>query len=122
MILDAARSRWLVIGVFVLSSTINYLDRQTLAVVWPAIRDEFHLTYSDYGWIIAAFYVPYAIGAKWAHPDRPAVCFAYPSPRAVKLSAVAVVSTSSIRRIAPTAVRAASRTPRTVRRRSESRQ
>jgi ACS family hexuronate transporter-like MFS transporter len=64
--LDAARSRWLVICVFVLSSTINYLDRQTLAVVWPAIRDEFHLSYSDYGWIIAAFYVPYALAAPFA--------------------------------------------------------
>ena len=32
----ASRYRWLVLGVFVLSSAINYLDRQTLATLGPA--------------------------------------------------------------------------------------
>ena len=42
--------RWFVLGVFVLSSAINYLDRQTLATLGPLIRDEFRLTTQQFGW------------------------------------------------------------------------
>jgi MFS transporter, ACS family, hexuronate transporter len=63
---EALRYRWLILAVFVLSNSINYLDRMTLGALWPAIRDEFHLTATDYGWIIAAFSVPYAITAPFA--------------------------------------------------------
>jgi ACS family hexuronate transporter-like MFS transporter len=63
---DASRFRWLVLAVFVLSSAINYLDRTTLAQLAGPISDEFHLTNAQYGWVLTAFFVPYAIAAPFA--------------------------------------------------------
>jgi len=63
---DAARSRWVVLAVFVLSSSINYLDRLTLATLKPVVGAEFHLSNRDYGWIIAAFSITYAATAPFA--------------------------------------------------------
>jgi len=63
---DAARFRWLVLAVFVLSSAINYLDRQTLATLKPVVCAEFHLTNADYGWILADFSLTYAASAPFA--------------------------------------------------------
>jgi sugar phosphate permease len=48
----AARFRWLVLAVFVLSSAINYLDRQSLATLAPLVRAEFHLSNTQYGLIL----------------------------------------------------------------------
>ncbi|HSW49432.1 MAG TPA: MFS transporter, partial [Bryobacteraceae bacterium] len=52
--------RWVVIGVFVLSSALNYLDRQILAALAPLLREEFHLSSAGYGWVLAAFSIAYA--------------------------------------------------------------
>jgi ACS family hexuronate transporter-like MFS transporter len=49
-----------VLGIFVLSSTINYLDRQSLATLAPPVRAEFHLSYEQYGLILTAFSITYA--------------------------------------------------------------
>jgi ACS family hexuronate transporter-like MFS transporter len=59
-------SRWFVISIFFLSSSINYLDRQSLATLAPLFRAEFHLTNADYGWIVAAFSLTYAVAAPLA--------------------------------------------------------
>jgi MFS transporter, ACS family, hexuronate transporter len=58
--------RWFVISIFFLSSSINYLDRQSLATLAPPFRVEFHLTNADYGWIVAAFSLAYAVAAPFA--------------------------------------------------------
>ena len=63
---DAARFRWLVLAVFVLSSAINYLDRQTLATLAPLLRTEFHLSNAEYGLILTAFSITYAAAAPFA--------------------------------------------------------
>lgn len=60
------RLRWFVLGVFVISSALNYLDRQLLPALAPALRAEFHLTHSDYGLILTAFSIPYALSAPMA--------------------------------------------------------
>ena len=52
--------RWVVMGVFVLSSSLNYLDRQILAALAPLLKDEFRLTNADYGGVLAAFSITYA--------------------------------------------------------------
>jgi ACS family hexuronate transporter-like MFS transporter len=62
----AARFRWLVLAVFVLSSAINYLDRMALATLAPLVRAEFRLSNADYGWIVAAFSITYAASAPFA--------------------------------------------------------
>lgn len=58
--------RWYVLGIFVLSSAINYLDRQALATLAPPVRAEFHLSYEQYGLILTAFSLTYAAGAPFA--------------------------------------------------------
>jgi MFS transporter, ACS family, hexuronate transporter len=59
-------ARWFVLGVFLLSSAINYLDRQTLATLGPLIRGEFRLTTEQFGWVIGVFSIAYAICAPLA--------------------------------------------------------
>jgi len=63
---DATRFRWLVLAVFVLSSAINYLDRQTLAMLAPLLRAEFLLSNAQYGLILSAFSLTYAVSAPFA--------------------------------------------------------
>jgi ACS family hexuronate transporter-like MFS transporter len=63
---DPARSRWLVLAIFVLSTSINYLDRNTLATVAPAVKSEFHLSNTEYGWIVNAFMLTYMLSAPFA--------------------------------------------------------
>ena len=65
---DAAgsRYRWWILAVLVLSSTINYLDRQSLATLAPLLRADFHLSREQYGWILGAFSLAYAANAPFA--------------------------------------------------------
>jgi MFS transporter, ACS family, hexuronate transporter len=58
--------RWVVLSVFVLSTAINYLDRQTLATLAPLVRAEFHLSNAQYGLILAVFSIAYAACAPFA--------------------------------------------------------
>ena len=64
--MNARPYRWVVLSVFVLSSAINYLDRQTLATVAPLVRAEFHLSNAEYGLILTAFSIAYAASAPFA--------------------------------------------------------
>jgi ACS family hexuronate transporter-like MFS transporter len=56
----------MVMGVFVLSSALNYLDRQVLAALAPVLRAEFSLTNAGYGMVLAAFSITYAISSPLA--------------------------------------------------------
>jgi ACS family hexuronate transporter-like MFS transporter len=58
--------RWVVLGVFALSSALNYLDRQILPALAPALREEFHISNAGYGLILAAFSITYAVSAPLA--------------------------------------------------------
>jgi ACS family hexuronate transporter-like MFS transporter len=58
--------RWVVISVALFSSTLNYLDRQLLAAVAPSLKSEFHLSNHDYGQIVSAFSIVYALAAPLA--------------------------------------------------------
>ena len=62
----AERLRWLLLAVFVLSSAINYLDRQALATLAPLVRADFHLSHAEYGWILGVFSITYALSAPLA--------------------------------------------------------
>ena len=62
----AARLRWLALSVFVLSSSVNYLDRLLLAALAPTIQGEFHLSGAGYGSVIAVFSLVYAAAAPLA--------------------------------------------------------
>jgi ACS family hexuronate transporter-like MFS transporter len=58
--------RWSALGVFVVASTLNFLDRQLLAAVAPAVRSEFSLSNADYGALVAAFSMTYTFMAPLA--------------------------------------------------------
>ncbi len=49
------RMRWIVLGFLLALSIINFIDRQTLSVLAPHLRQLFHLSNTDYGRIVAAF-------------------------------------------------------------------
>jgi len=44
-----------------LATVINYLDRQTLSVVAPVLRDEFRMSNETYGRVLAAFLLAYTV-------------------------------------------------------------
>jgi ACS family hexuronate transporter-like MFS transporter len=52
--------RWTAVAVFILSSTLNYLDRSLLSVLSTLILKEFSLNQEAYGYIISAFSIVYA--------------------------------------------------------------
>jgi MFS transporter, ACS family, hexuronate transporter len=60
--------RWLAVSIFIISSTLNYLDRQLLVTLAPLIMLEFHLNQTGFGILISAFSIAYAassLGAGW---------------------------------------------------------
>jgi len=59
-------ARWVVMGVFVLSSALNYLDRQILAQLAPVLKAEFGLTNRDFGAVLSAFSLVYAAASPLA--------------------------------------------------------
>ena len=58
--------RWVAFGVFTLATALNYLDRQLLAALAPQIRAEFGLSNTDYGLLLSAFSIAYALSSPLA--------------------------------------------------------
>src|SRR5215212_6005406 len=56
------RLRWYIGGLLFLSTVVNYIDRQTLSVLAPYIKTEYHWNNSDFALLIIAFRVAYAVG------------------------------------------------------------
>lgn len=56
-----SRRRWLMIAMVFLATLINYLDRQTLSVVAPVLREEFHMSNVTYSRVVSAFMLAYTI-------------------------------------------------------------
>jgi len=53
--------RWLMIGLVFLATVINYIDRQTLAVLKKTICDDLGISDTQYGLIFASFLLAYAL-------------------------------------------------------------
>lgn len=53
--------RWLTCGLLFFATTVNYIDRQTIAVLKPFLQQTQHWSESDYGWIVFAFQLVYAL-------------------------------------------------------------
>src|SRR4029078_2473966 len=56
-----SRIRWLMISFALVATIINYLDRQTLSVVAPPLREEFGMSNEDYGYVLSAFMLAYTV-------------------------------------------------------------
>jgi MFS transporter, ACS family, hexuronate transporter len=54
--------RWWIAGLLSASTAINYIDRQTVSVLAPYLKVQFHWTNSDFALILIAFRVAYALG------------------------------------------------------------
>jgi ACS family hexuronate transporter-like MFS transporter len=56
------RYRWLICGLLFFAATVNYVDRQVIGFLKPTLQLEFGWSEVDYGDIIFAFQLAYAIG------------------------------------------------------------
>jgi ACS family hexuronate transporter-like MFS transporter len=54
--------RWYIGGLLFASTVINYIDRQTLSVLAPYLKADFHWTNTDFAFIVIAFRAAYSIG------------------------------------------------------------
>ncbi len=54
--------RWWIGGLLFASTVINYIDRQTLSLLAPYLKQDYHWTNTDYANIVIAFRVAYSIG------------------------------------------------------------
>jgi len=54
--------RWWIGGVLLLSTIINYIDRQTLSLLAPYLKLEYHWTNTDYANIVIGFRIAYSLG------------------------------------------------------------
>ena len=54
--------RWYIGALLFLSTVINYIDRQTLSVLAPILKEELRWTNSDFALIVIAFRIAYSFG------------------------------------------------------------
>jgi ACS family hexuronate transporter-like MFS transporter len=54
--------RWWIGALLFASTVINYIDRQTLSLLAPYLKQDFHWTNTDYANLVIAFRVAYSIG------------------------------------------------------------
>ena len=52
---------WVILLILLGSTTINYIDRITLSVLAPTLRDEFGMSNTQYAWVLNAFQFSYLI-------------------------------------------------------------
>lgn len=53
--------RWVVVALLFAATTLNYIDRQTLSVVAPYIRDDLSITNEGYGYAVGSFLAAYTV-------------------------------------------------------------
>jgi ACS family hexuronate transporter-like MFS transporter len=58
--------RWTICALVFFATTINYLDRQVIAILKPILEEEIGLNEIDYGYIVMAFQIAYAVGMIFA--------------------------------------------------------
>jgi ACS family hexuronate transporter-like MFS transporter len=64
--LPSPRLRWYICGLLFFATSINYIDRQVLGLLKPALEKELHWREADYGWIVFAFQLAYALSMPFA--------------------------------------------------------
>jgi ACS family hexuronate transporter-like MFS transporter len=62
------RYRWVIVALLFALSVVNYLDRQTLSVLAPSLKDLHRVTATTYSYIVTGFLIMYAIGFAVAGP------------------------------------------------------
>ena len=54
--------RWWIGGILFASTVINYVDRQTLSILAPYLKQDYHWSNTDYAHVAIAFRIAYTIG------------------------------------------------------------
>src|SRR5246127_5569517 len=79
----ALKGRWTICAMLFVATTINYVDRQVLSILkpilhgqaihlqpllpgWPSVETTINVTDREYGYILAAFQIAYALGVIFA--------------------------------------------------------
>ncbi len=88
--------RWLMIGLAFLATLINYLDRQTLAVAAPMLREQFGMSNVDYSRVVFAFMLALVSLAMVGHTGTSAKLLAMPADNFPKSSIVSVYGLASM--------------------------
>src|SRR5262245_56570710 len=60
------RFRWTICALLFFAATINYIDRQVIGILKPTLQARFGWSELDYGDIVIAFQLAYAIGYVYA--------------------------------------------------------
>lgn len=55
------RVAWGLCLLMFVSTVLNYMDRQAIALVGPQVREEFGINFETFGWVMAAFSLSYAL-------------------------------------------------------------
>ena len=73
--------KWQLCIVLFLATTLNYLDRQTMSILAPALQKELHLDNEALGWLFAVFYYAYTFSQMAVGPilDRSNLRWAFAS-------------------------------------------
>ena len=61
-VISGDRLRWRIGALLFLSTVINYIDRQTLSVLGPTLKDQYHWSNADFALIVISFRVAYTVG------------------------------------------------------------
>jgi len=56
------RYRWIICLLLFFATTVNYIDRAVLGVLKPLLEKELGWTQIEYGWMVTAFQLTYALG------------------------------------------------------------
>jgi ACS family hexuronate transporter-like MFS transporter len=62
MIKKSNNYRWRILTLLFFATTINYIDRQVIGILKPFIAEDLGWSEADYGYIVTAFQIAYAIG------------------------------------------------------------
>jgi ACS family hexuronate transporter-like MFS transporter len=62
MIKNSNNYRWRILTLLFFATTINYIDRQVIGILKPFIAEDLGWSEADYGYIVTAFQIAYAIG------------------------------------------------------------
>lgn len=53
--------RWWICAILFFASSLSFLDRQVLSILSPTISEEFHMSNSDYAWVVNGFLCSYTV-------------------------------------------------------------
>lgn len=90
-------SRWGVCALLFFATTVNYMDRQVLAILAPALGKEIGWSESEYGLIVTAFQAAYALGLLGAGRLLDAIGVRLGYPLAVAVWSIAAMGHAAAR-------------------------